>query len=139
MESRGWNPGHDDLALRLEDLVRAPQLGILGAQPPQLGRRIITVPDRAGPGIGLALGGLDPIPDRRRVDVQQLTDVSARGQLRLAVITQTVLVEADRAGTGLLIELPRCSHSSSLLARSGASPPARTVQHDRQRSAGRPG
>jgi hypothetical protein len=44
------------------------------------------------------------------------------------VITQAVGVEADRAGTSLLVELAGSRHGSSLLARSRASPPPRTVQ-----------
>jgi hypothetical protein len=40
--------------------------------------------------------------------------VPERGQLGLAVIAQPVLVDAHRAGTGLLVELPRCRHGSSL-------------------------
>ncbi|HKR48960.1 MAG TPA: amidohydrolase family protein [Pseudonocardiaceae bacterium] len=45
------------------------------------------------------------------------------------MITQPVGVEADRAGTGLLVELAGSGHGSSLLVGSGASPRARAVQH----------
>src|SRR5919112_5045113 len=53
----------------------------------------------------------------------------ARGELGLAVITQPVLVEAHRAGAGLLVELPGSGHGSSLLVRSGASPGPRAVHN----------
>ncbi|HEX6659651.1 MAG TPA: hypothetical protein VF065_16285 [Ilumatobacter sp.] len=74
-----------------------------------------------------ALVGFDPIPQRRRVDVEQLADVPAGGQLGLAVITQLVGAEADRAGAGLLVELAGSGNGSSLLVRSGASPRPRAV------------
>src|SRR5690349_9448623 len=45
-----------------------------------------------------ALVGLDPVPQRGRVDVEQLADVPAGGQLRHAMITQALLVEAKRSG-----------------------------------------
>src|SRR5690348_2130908 len=73
--------------------------------------------------------GLDPIPQRRRVDVQQPAHVPTCGELGLAVITQPVLVETHRAGAGLLIELTGSGHGSSLLAGSGASPPPRAIHH----------
>ncbi len=47
-----------------------------------------------------------PVPDRGRVDVQQRTHIPTRSQLRVAVLTQPVLVQAHRAGTGLIVELP---------------------------------
>ena len=48
----------------------------------------------------------------------------------LALITQPVGVDADRAGTGLLVELAGSRHGSSLLVRSGASPGPRAVHAD---------
>src|SRR3954452_10600796 len=86
-------------------------------------------------GLAAVILRLDPIPQRRRVDVQQLAHVPARGQLGLAAITQPVLVETHRASTGLLVELPGSGHGSSLVARSGGYPRPRAVHFPRPLSA----
>jgi hypothetical protein len=46
----------------------------------------------ARPGAGVDLLALDPVAQRRRIDVQHRADLTAGGQLRLAEITDPVLI-----------------------------------------------
>ena len=118
VEARFWigmqdagrgQPSSPDVARRYPDAVAAFQrrVGIVGGRTGRRGRSLLR---------------LDPVPQRRGLDLQQLPHVPTRGQLGLAVITQPVGVEADRAGTGLLVELAGSRHGSSLTVKSGASP-----------------
>ena len=75
----------------LQDLIRPPQLGDFLTQPPQFGRVISRIRRARAGRAHSALLGLDPVPQHRGIDAQQLPHVPARGQLGLAVIAQPVL------------------------------------------------
>ncbi len=68
-----------------------------------------------------AFGGLDPVPQRRRVQVQLDADMPPRPELGLPGLLELVPVHPHRPSPGLLVELPRCWHAASLPA--GSAPP----------------
>ena len=94
----------------LQDLVRPTQPRVLLTEPDQLG--IITLGHRRGH--ALAKIATDPVPQRRLVDTQQLTDLTTRGKLGGITLGHTVGIHPHRTGLRLCVVLLLSGHDPIL-------------------------